>query len=258
MAQALERIGVPQAGGTGFQPASSSTAVQAQDLDQMILIIITVITAFVTALLLYVMWRFSAKRNPVPAKFTHNSPLEVAWTLIPIVILVFIGSFSLPALFYQEEIPTADVTIKVTGNQWYWSYEYPDAADPAQSISFDAILLEKDQLEAAGYQQSDYLLATDNAMVVPVNKTIVVQLTGSDVIHAWAVPAFAVMHSAVPGRLGQLWFKAEKEGIYFGQCTALCGQGHAYMPIAVKVVSQEAYDAWLIQAKAGNVTLALN
>jgi cytochrome c oxidase subunit 2 len=258
MAQALERIGVPQAGGTGFQPASSSTAVQAQDLDQMILIIITVITAFVTALLLYVMWRFSAKRNPVPAKFTHNSPLEVAWTLIPIVILVFIGSFSLPALFYQEEIPTADVTIKVTGNQWYWSYEYPDAADPAQSISFDAILLEKDQLEAAGYQQSDYLLATDNAMVVPVNKTIVVQLTGADVIHAWAVPAFAVMHSAVPGRLGQLWFKAEKEGIYFGQCTALCGQGHAYMPIAVKVVSQEAYDAWLIQAKAGNVTLALN
>ena len=257
-AQALERIGVPQPGETGFQPASSLTAIQAQDLDHMITIIIAVITAFVTGLLLYVMWRFSAKRNPVPAKFTHNSPLEVAWTLIPIVILVFIGSFSLPALFFQEEIPTADVTIKVTGNQWYWSYEYPDAADPEQSVSFDAILLEKDQLEAAGYQQSDYLLAADNAMVVPVDKTVVVQLTGADVIHAWAVPAFAVMHSAVPGRLGQLWFKATKEGVFFGQCTALCGQGHAYMPIVVKVVSQEAYDAWLLKAKAGDVTLALN
>jgi cytochrome c oxidase subunit 2 len=258
MAQALDRVGVPVPAGTGFQPASSPTAVQAQWLDHMLLIIITVITAFVTVLLLYVMWRFNAKRNPVPAKFTHNSPLEVAWTLIPIVILVFIGSFSLPALFYQEEIPVGDVTIKVTGNQWYWSYEYPDAEDPAASVSFDAILLERDQLEAAGYQQSDYLLATDNAMVVPVNKTIVVQLTGADVIHAWAVPAFAVMHSAVPGRLGQLWFKAEKEGIFFGQCTALCGQGHAYMPIVVKVVSQEAYDAWLVKAKAGDVTLAMN
>jgi len=258
MAQALERVGVPLAKGTGFQPAATPTAVQAQDLDHMLMIIIGVITAFVTGLLLYVVFRFSAKRNPVPAKFTHNSPLEVAWTLIPIVILVFIGSFSLPALFFQEEIPTADVTIKVTGNQWYWSYEYPDAVDPAQSVSFDAILLEKDQLEAAGYQPSDYLLATDNAMVVPVNKTVVVQLTGADVIHAWAVPAFAVMHSAVPGRLGQLWFRAEKEGIYFGQCTALCGQGHAYMPIVVKVVSQEIYDAWLVKAKAGDVTLALN
>lgn len=258
MAQALERVGVPQPAGTGFQPAASLTAVQAQGLDHMILIIITAITAFVTGLLLYVVWRFGAKRNPVPSKFTHNSPLEVAWTLIPIVILVFIGSFSLPALFYQEEIPVADVTIKVTGNQWYWSYEYPDVADPAKSVSFDAILLERDQLEAAGYQQSDYLLATDNAVVVPVDKTIVVQLTGADVIHAWAVPAFAVMHSAVPGRLGQLWFKATKEGVYFGQCTALCGQGHAYMPIVVKVVSQEAYDAWLLKAKAGDVTLALN
>jgi cytochrome c oxidase subunit 2 len=212
-----------------------------------------VIVAFVSVLLLVVMWRFNAKRNPVPAKFTHNSPLEVAWTLIPIVILVFIGSFSLPALFQQEEIPTADVLVKVTGNQWYWSYEYPNDA-----VSFDSVLLEKDQLEAAGYVASDYLLAADNAMVVPVNKNIVVQVTGSDVAHAWAVPAFAVMHSAVPGRLGQLWFNATQEGVYFGQCTTLCGSNHAYMPIVVKVVSQEAYDAWLAQAKTGNVTLASN
>ena len=185
--------------------------------------------------------------------FTHNSPLEVAWTLIPIVVLVFIGSFSLPALFQQEEIPTADVLIKATGNQWYWSYQYPN-----EGIDFDAVLLDRDKLAAAGYAPTDYLLAADNAVVVPVNKNIVVQVTGADVIHAWAVPAFAVMHSAVPGRLGQLWFNATREGVYFGQCTALCGSNHAYMPIVVKVVSQQAYDAWLAQAKAGDVTLAAN
>jgi cytochrome c oxidase subunit 2 len=253
MAQALEQIGQPIAGGMGFQPASSATAVQAQSLDHLLIIIITAITVFVTALLLYVIFRFSAKRNPVPAKFTHNSPLEVAWTLIPIVILVFIGSFSLPALFFQEEIPAADVTVKVVGNQWYWSYEYPDAG-----VAFDSVLLEKKDLEAYGYTQADYLLAADNALVVPVNKNIVVQVTGADVSHAWAVPAFAVMHSAVPGRLGQLWFKAEKEGVYFGQCTTLCGSNHAYMPIVVKVVSQEAYDKWLEGAKGGEYKLAAN
>ena len=252
-AEALETIGQPLAAGTGFQPASSLTAMDAQSLDHMLLIICAVIVAFVTLLLLYVSWRFGAKRNPVPAKFTHNSPLEVAWTLIPIVVLVFIGSFSLPALFYQQEIPAADVTVKVVGNQWYWSYEYPD-----QGVAFDSVLLEKDQLEAAGYKPEEYLLAADNAMVVPVDKTIVVQVTGSDVMHAWAVPAFAVMHSAVPGRLGQLWFKATKEGIYFGQCTTLCGSNHAYMPIVVKVVSQAAYEAWLTQAKTGNYKLAAN
>jgi cytochrome c oxidase subunit II len=258
LGQTLERVGVPVDAGTGFQPASSVTAVEAQWLDHMLLIIITVITAFVTLLMLYVIFRFSAKRNPVPAKFTHNSPLEVAWTLIPIVILVFIGSFSLPALFFQETIPQADVSIKVTGNQWYWSYEYPDAANPESPVTFDSVMLEKDKLEAAGYKPSDYLLAVDNPLIVPVNKTVVVTITGSDVAHAWAVPAFAVMHTAMPGRLGQLWFKAEKEGIYFGQCTTLCGQGHAYMPIEVRVVSQEAYDAWLAKAKTGDVTLASN
>jgi cytochrome c oxidase subunit II len=258
LGQALEQIGKPVDGGMGFQPASSVTAVEAQWLDHMILIIITAITVFVTLLLLYVMWRFNAKRNPVPAKFTHNSPLEVAWTLIPIVILVFIGSFSLPALFFQQEIPVAEVSIKVTGNQWYWSYEYPDAENPDSPVAFDSVLLEKDQLEAAGYKPSDYLLAVDNPLIIPVNKTVVVTITASGVSHAWFVPAFAVMHTATEGRLGQLWFKAEKEGIFFGQCTTLCGQGHAYMPIEVKVVSQQAYDAWLAQAKTGNVTLASN
>ena len=252
-ADALEKIGIPHPAGTGFQLAVTPNAIEAQGLDHMLLIICTVIVLFVTALLGFVAFRFSAKRNPVPAKFTHNTPIEIAWTLIPIVILVFIGSFSLPALFHQEEMPVADLTLKITGNQWYWSYEYPDAG-----VAFDSVLLDKDKLEAAGYAPSDYLLAVDNPVIVPVNKNVVVLLTASDVMHAWAVPAFATMHSAVPGRLGQLWFKAEKEGIYFGQCTTLCGQGHAYMPIEVKVVSQAAYDAWLVQAKTGNYTLASN
>lgn len=253
LAEGLEKVGVPVPQGTSFQPAVTPVAVQAQGLEHMVLWIVGVITVFVCALLLYVIVRFNAKANPKPATFTHNTPLEVAWTLIPILVLVFIGSFSLPALFNQVEIPTPDLTVKVTGNQWYWSYEYPDAA-----VSFDSVMLEKDQLEAAGYAQSDYLLAVDNALVVPVGKVVKVEMTGSDVIHAWAVPSFGVMHSAVPGRLGETWFKAEKEGIYFGQCTTLCGQGHAYMPIEVKVVSEEAYAKWLEGAKAGNFQLASN
>ncbi len=252
-AEALKEIGVPVLGKMGFQPPSSPVAVEAQHLESLVMYIITAITIFVCALMLYVILRFNSKSNPTPAKFTHNTPIEVAWTLVPIVILVFIGSFSLPALFNQMEIPAADLNVKVVGNQWYWSYEYPDAG-----VSFDSVLLEKKDLQAAGYAPSDYLLAVDNALVVPVNKVVKVTMTGADVIHAWAVPAFAVMHSAVPGRLGETWFKATQEGIYFGQCTALCGQGHAYMPIEVKVVSQEAYDKWLEQAKGGNYQLASN
>lgn len=253
LAQALEIIGAPVPKGTEHQFAATDIARDLQWLDHMILVIITVIVVFVTALLLYIIVRFNKKANPTPAKFTHNTPLEIAWTLIPILILVFIGSFSLPALFKQQEIPVADITIKATGNQWYWSYEYPD-----QGVAFDSFRLEKDQLEAAGYRKEDYLLATDTAVVIPVGKKIVVQVTGADVIHAWAMPAFGVMQSAVPGRLGQLWFTAEREGVYFGQCTTLCGKDHAYMPITVKVVSQEAYDEWVEQSKGGNVVLASN
>jgi cytochrome c oxidase subunit 2 len=253
LAEALPKIGVPEPGKMGFQPASSTVAVQAQALESMVMWIVTAITIFVCLLMLYVIVRYNAKRNPVPSKFTHNTPIEILWTLVPVLVLVFIGSFSLPALFDQVEIPPADVTVKVTGNQWYWSYAYPDA-----EVAFDSVMLDKKDLAAAGYAESDYLLAVDNAMVVPVNKVIKVEMTGADVIHAWAVPAFAVMHSAVPGRLGETWFKATQEGIYFGQCTALCGQGHAYMPIAVKVVSDAAYATWLEQAKGGNYVLASN
>lgn len=255
VAQSLEVIGAPTPEGMGFQPASTEVASGLQSLDHMILIIIGVITVFVTALLLIVIVRFNRRANPTPARFTHNTPLEVMWTLVPVLVLVFIGSFSLPQLFKQQDFTEvkADLTIKVTGNQWFWSYEYPD-----EGVSFDSFLLPKDQLAAAGYDESLYLLATDTAVVVPVGKTVLVQVTGADVIHSWKVPAFGVMQDAVPGRLAQTWFKAEKEGIFFGQCSEICGKDHAFMPITVKVVSEAAYAKWLEAAKAGNVVLASN
>lgn len=241
---ALETIGKPHQGGIGFQPAATELARDLQWLDGFILVIITVIVLFVMALLAWIMIRFNHKANPKPATFTHNSPLEVAWTIVPILILVFIGAFSLPILFKQQEIPDGDITIKATGYQWYWGYEYVD-----EGIIFDALMLQRDELADHGYADDEYLLATDTALVVPVGKTIVVQVTGADVIHSWTVPAFGVKQDAVPGRLAQLWFEVEQEGIYFGQCSELCGKDHAYMPITVKAVSQEAYDQWLVGAK---------
>ncbi|MDC0136794.1 cytochrome c oxidase subunit II [Sulfitobacter sp.] len=256
--QGLEIIGVPVDGKMGFQPGVTELATDLQWLDGMILVIITVITLFVTGLILWVSFRYNAKRNPTPAKFTHHTPVEIAWTIVPIVILVAIGAWSLPILFRQQEIPVADVTIKAVGNQWYWSYEYVD-----DDFGFDSYMIGAPamggenmktpkviaQLEAAGYSESEWLLATDTAVVVPINKTIVMQVTGADVIHAWTIPAFGVKQDAVPGRLAELWFKAEKEGVYFGQCSELCGISHAYMPITVKVVSEEAYAEWLSRAK---------
>jgi len=253
MAQTLETVGRPVDGKMGFQPAATEMARDLQALDHMILIIITVITLFVTGLLLYAAWKFSAKRNPVPAKFTHNSSLEIAWTIVPVVILVFIGAFSLPVLFKSQEIPVGDITIKATGNQWFWSYEYVD-----EEVAFDSFMLAREDLAASGYADSDYLLATDTAIVLPIGKSVVIQVTASDVIHAWTIPAFGVKQDGIPGRLAQLWFTPEREGIFFGQCSELCGKDHAYMPITVKVVSQQAYDAWLAAAKAGNVVLASN
>ncbi len=242
--EGLESIGKPVNGAMGFQPAATELARDMHFLDHLILIIITAICVFVTALLLIVIARYNRRANPNPASFTHNSPLEVAWTVIPIVILVFIGAFSLPVLFKQQEIPEGDITIKVTGYQWYWGYEYVD-----EGFEFESFKLEKEELAEYGYSEDEYLLATDTAVVVPLGKTIVMQVTGADVIHSWTIPAFGVKQDAVPGRLAELWFAAEKEGTYFGQCSELCGKDHAYMPITVKVVSEEAYAEWLAQAK---------
>ncbi|MFB9222178.1 cytochrome c oxidase subunit II [Paracoccus cavernae] len=241
----LPIIGTPVDGGMNFQPAASPLAHDQQWLDHFVLIIISVVTVLVCLMLLYCILRFNKRANPVPARFTHNTPLEIAWTLVPVLILVAIGAYSLPILFRSQEMPNNPaLVIKATGHQWYWSYEYPN-----DGIAFDAIMLEKEDLADAGYTEQEYLLATDNAVVVPVGKEILVQVTAADVIHSWTVPAFAVKQDGVPGRIAQLWFEADKEGIYFGQCSELCGVNHAYMPIVVKAVSQEKYDAWLAGAK---------
>lgn len=257
--QGLETIGKPAPMGIGFQFQATELMRDIVWLDNFLLIITTAISVFVTILLAYAAYKFHASRNKTPGTFTHNSVVEVLWTIVPVLILVIIGVFSLPILFKQQEIPDADITIKVTGYQWYWGYEYVD-----HGFGFESVLLQKDELADFGYAPDEYLLATDNAVVVPVGATIVMQLTGADVIHAWTIPAFGVKQDAVPGRLAELWFAAEKEGIYFGQCSELCGQSHAYMPITVKVVSQAQYDAWLngaIEEYAGtpqSVQLASN
>jgi cytochrome c oxidase subunit 2 len=220
----LESVGKPHDRGIGFQEPVTEVARDILWMDSFLLTIITVITIFVTK----------------PATFTHNTALEIGWTIVPILILLAIAPPSLTLLFKQLEIPEADITIKATGNQWYWTHEYVD-----HDFGFDSFMLPKEDLAANGYSDDEYLLATDTAVVVPVNKTVVLQVTGSDVIHSWAMPAFGVKQDGVPGRLAELWFKAEKEGVYFGQCSELCGKDHSYMPITVKVVSQEAYEQWL-------------
>ena len=256
--EGLQIIGVPTDKGLGFQPAATELARDLQWLDGMILWIITAISIFVVGLLAIVLVRYNRRANPEPASFTHNTPIEVLWTVGPILILLFIGSFSLPVLFKQQEIPEGEVNIKVTGYQWYWGYEYTD-----HDFAFDSYMIGQpatvgnyvltDEVEAAlveaGYSRNEFLLATDTAVVVPVNKTVVMTVTAADVIHSWTIPAFGVKQDGVPGRLAQLWFKAEKEGVYFGQCSELCGKDHAYMPITVKVVSEEAYENWLKGAK---------
>lgn len=244
----LPKIGKPHAAGISFQPAATELARDQQWLDHFVLIIITVITIFVCALLLIVIFRYNSRSNPVPAKFTHNTPVEIVWTLVPVLILVVIGAFSLPALFRSQEMPpNPDIVIKAIGNQWFWEYEYPD-----NGISFASILLERDQLAENGYSDDEYLLATDTEVVVPVGKDVLVQVTANDVIHSWTIPAFAVKQDAVPGRIAQLWFNVEKEGIYFGQCSELCGVNHAFMPIVVKAVSPETYAAW-VEAQGGTI-----
>lgn len=251
MAQDLPVRGEPVPGGMALQAPATSLKHEVVWLDNMLLWIITPITIFVLALLAWVILRHNRRANPVPARFTHNSPLEVAWTVVPILILIFIGSFSVPALFRQQIMPEADVTIKVTGYQWYWGYEYVD-----HGIEFSAFLLQRDELADYGYEPRHYLLATDEAVVVPVGRNIVMQVTAADVIHSWTIPAFGVKQDGVPGRLAELWFNVDEPGIYFGQCSELCGQAHAYMPITVRAVPEADYIAWLESRGAENLALA--
>src|SRR5271169_145963 len=199
---------------------------------------ITVITLFVLALLITVMVKFNAKTNPVPSRTTHNTLIEVAWTLIPVLILVTIAVPSFRLLFLELDIPKADLTIKATGNQWNWTYTYPD-----DKIEFTSIMLNDEDRAKLG-SPPPRLLGVDHAIVVPVNKVVRVQTTGADVIHSFAVPAFGIKIDAIPGRLNETWFKAEKTGWYYGQCSELCGKDHAFMPIAVRVVNDQEYSDW--------------
>jgi cytochrome c oxidase subunit 2 len=214
-----------------------------------LLIIIVLIAAFVLVLLGIVIFRFNARANPTPSRTTHNTLLEVLWTVGPVLILVVIAIISFKSLFFQLNTPPADLTVKATGKQWFWSYSYPDSG----KFEFDSLMLSDKERNAktAKDPKADVprLLSVDNELVVPVNKVVRVQVTGADVIHAFAVPSFGVKIDAIPGRLNETWFKAEREGMYYGQCSELCGKDHAFMPIAVRVVSQQAFTAWVEEAK---------
>jgi cytochrome c oxidase subunit II len=233
-------------GQIGMQMANSPIAREIHFFHNDILVpIIIVICLFVLGLLVYVVAKFNETANPTPSRTTHHTLLEVAWTIIPVLVLVFIAVPSFRLLAHQLIIPQADVTIKVTASQWYWSYAYPK--DQGGGFSFDSMLIPDDQIDPAKGQIR--LLSVDNEAVVPVGKKIRVQVTASDVIHSFTVPSFGVRIDAVPGRLNEAWFQAERVGIYYGQCSKICGKDHAFMPIAFRVVSEKDYADWLAQAK---------
>jgi cytochrome c oxidase subunit 2 len=225
----------------GLQEAVTPVAQQIAEFHNLLLVVIIAIAVFVTLLMLYVFVKFNAKANPTPKTTTHNTLLEVLWTAVPILILVVICIPSFKLLYFADSIKDAEMTIKAVGHQWYWSYEYPDHGD----FTFDAAMLDDDEREPG----QPRLLATDEAVVMPVNTNIRLLIAADDVLHAWAIPAFGVKLDAVPGRLGETWVRVEKEGTYYGQCSELCGTGHGFMPIMVKVVSKEAFAAWVKMAK---------
>jgi cytochrome c oxidase subunit 2 len=237
---AMAGMGQPSPWPLGFQQSATPIMDTVTWFHDFLLYIITAITLFVLALLLIVIFKFNSRANPVPSKTTHNTLIEVAWTVIPVIILVVIAVPSFRLLFAQLTIPPADITIKATGKQWFWTYDYPD-----NGFSFDSLMVQDKDLKAG----QPRLLTVDNEVVVPVNKTVRVQVIGADVIHAFAVPSFGIKVDAVPGRLNETWFKSTVEGVFHGQCSELCGKDHAYMPITVRVVNDRDYAAWLDQAK---------
>jgi cytochrome c oxidase subunit 2 len=238
---ALAALGHPTPWQTNLQDAGSPVMENIIWFHHVLLIVITLITAVVLALLVWVILRFNERAHPTPSRTTHRTSLEVAWTVVPIGILVFIAVPSFRLLFLEQTIPAADVTVKATGKQWYWSYGYPDQG----KFEFDSVMVQDKDLKPDQLR----LLSVDNEMVVPIDKIVRVQVTGSDVIHSFAVPSFGVKIDAVPGRLNETWFKATKEGVYYGQCSELCGKNHAFMPIAVRVVSESEFNRWLDEAK---------
>jgi len=241
---ALAGTGQPSPWQLGLQGSASPVMDSLVSFHNFLLVVITLITAFVLALLVVIIVKFNARANPTPTRTTHNTLLEVLWTVVPVIILVVIAIPSFRLLFYQLDTPQADVTIKATGKQWYWSYMYPDHGP----FEFDSLMLQDADRQKLN-PVPPRLLAVDNAMYVPVNKVVRVQTIGSDVIHAFSVPSFGIKIDSIPGRLNETWFRATREGVYYGQCSELCGKDHAFMPIEVRVVSEQAFAAWVADAK---------
>ena len=243
MASSAMSKGQPTEWQIGFQEAASPLMAELAGLHDFIFWIITFITIFVFVLLAYVCVKFSAKNNKKPSSTTHNSLLEVAWTVIPVIILVVLSIPSFRLLYKQNDFSNIDITIKATGYTWYWGYEYPDHGD----FAFDAFMLDESELE----EGQPRLLATDNALVVPVNKNIKMQITSdpAGVIHSWAMPSLGVKMDAIPGRLNETYFNVKEPGMYYGQCSELCGPGHGFMPIMIKAVSDDEFSAWVVEAQ---------
>jgi cytochrome c oxidase subunit 2 len=247
-AQDKEFVDLPHYGQMNLHHPVTEIMDKLVSLHNLLLVIISLITVFVLGLLVYVMVRFRASRNPVPSTVTHNTPLEVVWTVVPIIILIVIAIPSFKLLYFMDRTTEPGLTVKITGKQWNWQYEYPD-----HKIEFEAFMVKEAdwaKLSPAEKVRRPRLLAVDNEMVVPVNTNVRFYVTSTDVMHSWAIPAFGVKHDAIIGRLNEGWFNVRKEGLYYGQCSQICGSGHAYMPIAVRVVSKEAFDKWVAQKKA--------
>lgn len=230
----------------GFQPAADARMENIIWMHAMLMWIMAAICLLVLGLLVYIVVRFNERANPTPSVTTHNTLLEVVWTIVPVTVLVIIAIPSFGILYQQDVIPEADFTIKAVGKQWYWTYEYPDHGN----FAFDALMIPESQSAPAVSQGEPRLLGTSNRVVVPVNATVHLLVTAGDVIHAWAVPSFGVKIDAVPGRINETWFRPVEEGVYYGQCSELCGARHAFMPIAVEVVSQARFDDWIDEARA--------
>jgi cytochrome c oxidase subunit II len=251
-APAAAGSGQPSPGQIGFQEAVTPIAESIHWLHDYVNVIIFAIVAFVLALMLWVMWRFSEKRNPEPSRTTHNTAVEVLWTVIPVLILIAIAIPSFRLLYAQYTFPPPDLTIKAVGHTWNWTHEFPD-----QKFSVDSVILQDDERQEAikagmPADQVPRNLAVSNEVLVPVNKVVHVLVTSTDVIHAWRVPSFGTMVDAVPGRIAATWFKANREGIYFGQCSELCGKDHAFMPIAIRVVKDDVFNEWVQASKDRN------
>ncbi|UEM02904.1 cytochrome c oxidase subunit II [Skermanella rosea] len=241
LAQGQPAVGEPHSWQLGLQASASPVKEQLTDFHNLLLVVITGITLLVLALLIYVMVRFNAKANPNPTRTSHNTILEVAWTVLPVVILVVIAVPSFKVLYFMDKTENAEMTLKVIGHQWYWEYQYPDHED----LTFSSYMVPDEDIQPGQRR----LLEVDNRIVLPVDTNIRIIVTAGDVLHSWAMPSLGIKKDAIPGRLNETWARIDREGVYYGQCSEICGTNHGYMPIAIEAVSKERFAQWLVEAK---------